>query len=227
MKFLHEENFNGDVRVITEDVEGKEPEYFLEGIFLQANIKNRNGRIYPMDVMEPEVERYKKEYVDTNRALGELGHPSNSPNINLDRVSHQIIDIWRDGDYCKARAKLLDTPFGRIAKALIKEGVQLGVSSRALGSVTKRNGVDVVGKDFKLITAGDIVFEPSAQTAFPKGIVMEDVDWVYDEAKGEYVPLSESAEPKEETVEISAKVAKELLADRQLRAFDALLRNHK
>ena len=227
MKFLHEENFNGDVRVITEDVEGKEPEYFLEGIFLQANIKNRNGRIYPMDVMEPEVERYKKEYVDTNRALGELGHPSNSPNINLDRVSHQIIDIWRDGDYCKARAKLLDTPFGRIAKALIKEGVQLGVSSRALGSVTKRNGVDVVGKDFKLITAGDIVFEPSAQTAFPKGIVMEDVDWVYDEAKGEFVPLSESAEPKEETVEISAKVAKELLADRQLRAFDALLRNHK
>ena len=227
MKFLHEENFNGDVKVITEDVEGKEPEYFLEGIFLQANIKNRNGRIYPMDVMEPEVERYKKEYVDTNRALGELGHPANSPNINLDRVSHQIVDIWRDGDYFKARAKLLDTPFGRIAKALIKEGVQLGVSSRALGSVTKRNGVDVVGKDFKLITAGDIVFEPSAQTAFPKGIVMEDVDWVYDEAKGEYVPLSESTEPKEETVEISAKVAKELLADRQLRAFDALLRNHK
>ena len=229
MKFLQEENFDNKVSVITEAAEeGKEPEVFLEGIFLQANIKNRNGRIYPMDIMEPEVERYKKEYVDTNRALGELGHPANSPNINLDRVSHQIVDIWRDGDYFKARAKLLDTPFGKIAKALVLEGIQLGVSSRALGSVVRRNGTDYVGKDFKIITAGDIVFEPSAQAAFPKGVVVEDLDWVYDEATGEYViadsVIAGSETAKSETVEIPRALAEELLASRQIKALEALLK---
>lgn len=227
MKFLQEEIFDNKVSVITEATEeGKDPEVFLEGIFLQANIKNRNGRIYPMDIMEPEVERYKKEYVDTNRALGELGHPfNNSPNINLDRVSHQIVDIWRDGDYFKAKAKLLDTPFGKIAKALVLEGIQLGVSSRALGSVIRRNGTDYVGKDFKIITAGDIVFEPSAQSAFPKGIVMEDLDWVYDEAKGEYVPASET-EPAD-MVEVPRALAEELLAKRQLSALADMLKQAK
>ena len=227
MKFLQEENFDNKVSVITEAAEeGKDPEVFLEGIFLQANIKNRNGRIYPMDIMEPEVERYKKEYVDTNRALGELGHPfTNSPNINLDRVSHQIVDIWRDGDYFKAKAKLLDTPFGKIAKALVLEGIQLGVSSRALGSVIRRNGTDYVGKDFKIITAGDIVFEPSAQSAFPKGIVMEDLDWVYDEVKGEYVPASE-IEPAD-MVEVPRALAEELLAKRQLSALADMLKKAK
>lgn len=226
MKFLQEENFDNKVSVITEAAEeGKEPEVFLEGIFLQANIKNRNGRIYPMDIMEPEVERYKKEYVETNRALGELGHGTGGPNIILDRVSHQIVDIWRDGDYFKARAKLLDTPFGKIAKALVLEGIQLGVSSRALGSVIRRNGTDYVGKDFKIITAGDIVFEPSAQSAFPKGIVMEDLDWVYDEAKGEYVPASE-IEPAD-MVEVPRALAEELLAKRQLSALADMLKKAK
>lgn len=231
MKFLQEENFDNKVSVITEEVDGKEPEVFLEGIFLQANIKNRNGRIYPMEIMEPEVERYKKEYVETNRALGELGHGTGGPNIILDRVSHQIVDIWRDGDYFKAKAKLLDTPFGKIAKALVMEGIQLGVSSRALGSVIRRNGTDYVGKDFKIITAGDIVFEPSAQAAFPKGIVMEDVDWVYDETRGEYVPLHDvplsEATHEPDTVEIPRDLAEELLASRQIKALESLLKARK
>lgn len=154
-----------------------------------------------------------------------LSGNSGGPNIILDRVSHQITDIWRDGDYFKARAKILDTPFGRIAKALILEGIQLGVSSRALGSVIRRNGTDYVGKDFKIITAGDIVFEPSAQSAFPKGIVMEDLDWVYDEAKGEYVPASE-IEPAD-MVEVPRALAEELLAKRQLSALADMLKKAK
>lgn len=165
----------------------KEPEYFLQGIFMQANIENRNGRIYPIDIMKKEVARYNREYVQTNRAFGELEHPANSPSINLDRVSHVITKIWQDGDYFKARAKILDTPCGRIVKAMIKEGCQLGVSSRALGSVTVRNGVSYVNDDFHIITAGDIVFEPSAQAAFPLGIINEDVEWELDPATGEYV----------------------------------------
>lgn len=166
------------------DQQDNEPEYFLEGVFMQANIKNKNGRIYPMDVMKPEVERYIKECVDTNRAFGELLHPTTCT-INLDRVSHMITKIWQDGDYFKARAKILDTPCGRIVKAMIKEGCQLGVSSRALGTTTRRNGIDYVNSDFHIVTAGDIVYEPSAQTAFPRGL-MEDVEWEYDPETGEY-----------------------------------------
>lgn len=165
----------------------KTPEYFLEGVFLQANIKNRNGRIYPIDIMKKEVDRYVREYVKTNRAFGELNHPADSPTINLDRVSHIITDIWQDGDYFKARAKILDTPCGRIVKAMIKEGCQLGVSSRALGSVTLRDGVNYVNDDFHLITAGDIVYEPSAQSAFPIGIINESLDWELDQQTGQYV----------------------------------------
>ena len=164
------------LNVLTESVqqENDEPEYYLEGVFMQANIKNKNGRIYPMEVMKPEVERYIRECVDQNRAFGELLHPTTCT-INLDRVSHKIIKIWQDGDYFKARAKILDTPCGRIVKAMIKEGCQLGVSSRALGSTTRRDGIDYVNSDFHIVTAGDIVYEPSAQTAFPRGL-MEDVE---------------------------------------------------
>lgn len=179
-------------KVITESVDNEkdhEPEYFLEGVFMQANIKNRNGRIYPLEIMKKEVERYDREYVQTARAFGELEHPSgnNTPTINLDRVSHIITKIWQDGDYFKARAKILDTPCGRIVKAMIKEGCQLGVSSRALGSVTVRNGVNYVNDDFHIITAGDIVYEPSAQVAFPTGIINEDVEWEFNPETGEYV----------------------------------------
>lgn len=166
----------------------KEPEYFLEGVFMQANIKNRNGRIYPLDIMKKEVDRYNREYVKTSRAFGELNHPlQDGASVNLERVSHVITKIWQDGDYFKARAKILDTPCGRIVKAMIKEGCQLGVSSRALGSVTIKNGISYVNDDFHIITAGDIVFEPSAQTAFPTGIINEDVEWELDPNTGEYV----------------------------------------
>ena len=168
--------------------EKHEPEYYLEGVFMQAEIENRNGRIYPLDIMRKEVERYNREYVRTNRAFGELNHPnSDQASVNLDRVSHIITKIWQDGNYFKARAKILDTPCGRIVKAMIKEGCQLGVSSRALGSVTVKNGISYVGDDFHIITAGDIVFEPSAQAAFPIGIINEDVEWELDPATGEYV----------------------------------------
>ena len=205
MKLLNEAADSFEIH--EESNEKGEKNYYLEGIFLQANIRNRNGRIYPMDVMKPEVERYIREYVNEGRALGELGHPCsehNTPNINLERVSHKIEKIWQDGDYFRARALILDTPYGKIAKELIKSGCKLGVSSRALGSVTRRNGTDYVGKDFRLITAGDIVWEPSAQAAFPEGIV-EDVDWVFDEATGEWT----KSIPEELDLEKLAKMQKD------------------
>ncbi len=208
MKLLHEEVENVAVSE-TSNADG-EKEFYLEGIFLQANKKNRNGRIYPLDIMKREVESYKREYIDAKRSFGELGHPSDqTPNINLERVSHLITDIWQDGDYFKARAKILDTPYGKIVKAMIKEGCQLGVSSRALGSVVTKNGVDYVGDDFKLVTAGDIVWEPSAQTAFPKAI-MENREWIYDEATQEYIQANKSETEK-------------LLTEMQIKAFEKLL----
>jgi len=167
--------------------DNKEPEYFLEGIFMQAEIKNRNGRIYPLDIMKREVARYDREYVQTHRAFGELGHPNGKPDINLDRVSHIITKIWQDGNYFKARAKILNTPCGKIVQEMIKAGCQLGVSSRALGSTTVKEGVSYVNSDFHLITAGDIVFEPSAQAAFPTGIINEEVEWDIDPITGQYV----------------------------------------
>jgi len=207
MKLLNEQV---DSVAINEIDENGEKEFYLEGIFLQANKKNRNGRIYPLDIMKREVESYKREYVEAKRSFGELGHPDNqTPNINLERVSHLITDIWQDGDYFKARAKILDTPYGKIVKAMIKEGCQLGVSSRALGSVVTKNGVDYVGDDFKLVTAGDIVWEPSAQTAFPKAI-MESVEWEYDEATKEYVKVD--------------KVDTDVLTEAQIKAFAKLLK---
>ena len=217
MKLLNEAAESFEIQ----ESSGKEPKYYLEGIFLQANIRNRNGRIYPMDVMKPEVERYIREYVNEGRALGELCHPQSSsatPNINLERVSHKIEKIWQDGDYFKARALILDTPYGKIAKELIKSGCKLGVSSRALGSVTRRNGTDYVGKDFRLITAGDIVWEPSAQAAFPEGI-MEDVDWVFDEATGEWT----KSIPEELDLEKLAKMQKDEFNE----FLETLKRKHK
>lgn len=190
----------GEDGQLTEAVEKHEPEYFLEGVFLQANVKNRNGRVYPLDIMKKEVERYDREYIRTNRAFGELNHPTQEPSINLDRVSHVITKIWQDGNFFKARAKILDTPCGRIVKAMIKEGCQLGVSSRALGSVTVKDGVSFVNDDFHLITAGDIVFEPSAQSAFPIGIINEDVEYELDEQTGEYKKVQCNTDVNEDTL---------------------------
>lgn len=167
-----------EVRLIVEANEsGKGKNYFIEGIFLQTNRPNRNNRIYDRSIMENEVKRYDKEYIQKNRAFGELGHPE-SPTINLDRVSHMIKSLKLEGDNFIGKAKIMDTPYGKIVKSLIDEGAQLGVSSRGLGSLVQKNGVNVVQNDFMLATAADIVADPSAHDAFVEG-VMEGAEWVY------------------------------------------------
>ena len=167
-----------EVKLIVEEAKGtKEKQYFIEGVFLQADLKNRNGRMYPKEIMQKEVNRYVKEYVDKNRAFGELGHPD-SPSINLDRVSHLIKSLKVEGNNFVGKAKIMDTPYGKIVKSLIDEGAQLGVSSRGLGSLVQRNGVQLVQDDFQLATAADIVADPSAPDAFVEG-VMEGAEWIY------------------------------------------------
>lgn len=174
MKLITE--VNEQVRYITEEKEGKKNLY-IEGVFLQSNLKNRNGRMYPAEIMEKEVTRYMKEAVESRRAFGELGHPD-GPAINLDRVSHIITELRRDGDNWVGKAKITDTPMGKIAQGLIESGGQLGVSSRGLGSLKEnRDGVQVVQDDFHLATAADIVADPSAPDAFVRGI-MENKEWV-------------------------------------------------
>ena len=166
-----------DVQILTEEKDGKKLLY-IEGVFLQSELKNRNGRMYPFEVLNREVERYNEEYVRTKRALGELGHPD-GPTINLDRVSHRITDLHAEGNNFIGKAQILDTPMGNIAKSLLGEGVQLGVSSRGMGSIEKREDVAVVRDDFMLTTAADIVADPSAPDAFVNGI-MEGKEWVWD-----------------------------------------------
>ena len=166
-----------DVRILTEEKDGKKLLY-IEGVFLQSELKNRNGRMYPFEVLNREVERYNEEYVKTKRALGELGHPD-GPTINLDRVSHRITSLRAEGNNFMGKAQILDTPMGNIAKSLLGEGVQLGVSSRGMGSIQKKEDVNVVADDFMLTTAADIVADPSAPDAFVNGI-MEGKEWVWD-----------------------------------------------
>jgi hypothetical protein len=164
-----------DIKVLVENEGGKKSHY-ITGIFLQGDIKNRNGRIYESRILNKEVARYIKEAIQTSRAMGELGHP-NGPTINLDRVSHKIVSLQQEGSNWVGKAKLMDTPMGRIAKSLIDEGVKLGVSSRGMGSLTARDGVNYVNEDFYLATAADIVADPSAPDAFVSGI-MEGKEWV-------------------------------------------------
>ena len=166
-----------DVKILTEEKDGKKLLY-IEGVFLQSELTNRNGRRYPFEVLNREVERYNEEYVKTKRALGELGHPD-GPTINLDRVSHRITDLRAEGNNFMGKAQILDTPMGKIAKSLLDEGVQLGVSSRGMGSIDKQEGVSIVRDDFMLTTAADIVADPSAPDAFVNGI-MEGKEWVWD-----------------------------------------------
>lgn len=166
-----------DVKVITEGT-GDSKKLYIEGVFLQSELKNRNGRVYPFKVLEREVNRYNEEYVKTKRALGELGHPD-GPTVNLDRVSHRIMSLRAEGTNFIGKAQILDTPMGRIAKSLLDEGVQLGVSSRGMGSIDKQEGVHYVMDDFMLATAADIVADPSAPDAFVNGI-MEGKEWVWD-----------------------------------------------
>lgn len=166
-----------EIQVLTEEKDGKK-NYYIEGIFLQGDLTNRNGRNYPVNILEREVAKYNESFVGTGRALGELGHPD-GPTINLDRVSHKILSLKREGNNFIGKAKLLETPMGKIAKSLLDDGVKLGVSSRGLGSMTEKNGVNYVGEDFMLATAADIVADPSAPDAFVEGI-MEGKEWVWD-----------------------------------------------
>ena len=164
--------------VIVEENEKGEKDYFIEGVFMQADIKNRNGRVYPKEVMKKEVDRYCKEFVDKGRAFGELGHPD-GPTINLDKVSHMITKLEEEGSNFMGRAKILSTPNGQIVRNLINDGAKLGVSSRGLGSLEQRGGAQYVKGDFQLATAADIVADPSAPEAFVEGI-MEGREWVWD-----------------------------------------------
>ena len=180
MKLISEFNDYGVQPVIVEQNEKGEKDYFIEGIFMQSEIKNRNGRIYPKEVIQKEVKRYNKEFVEKKRAFGELGHPE-GPTINLDKVSHMIEKLEEDGNNFVGRAKILSTPNGQIVKNLIDDGAKLGVSSRGLGSLESKGNAQYVKDDFQLATAGDIVADPSAPNAFVNG-VMEGVEWVYDAA---------------------------------------------
>ena len=174
MKLITEQIEN--VKVITEG-KGADKKLYIEGVFLQSEIVNRNGRKYPFETLNREVERYNEEYVKSKRALGELGHPD-GPTINLDRVSHRITELRVEGKNFYGKAQILDTPMGKIAKSLLDEGVQLGVSSRGMGSIDKTENISVVRDDFMLTTAADIVADPSAPDAFVNGI-MEGREWVW------------------------------------------------
>jgi hypothetical protein len=203
------------VNIVTEGKLGKGKDYFIEGIFLQSELVNRNGRMYTEKVMDKEVQRYCEQYIDKNRAYGELGHPD-SPSINLDRVSHMIVSLRKEGTNYIGKAKILDTPMGKIAKGLLDGGANLGVSSRALGSLkTNSEGVQIVQDDFMLSTAADIVADPSAPDAFVRGI-MEGHEWVF--VDGKYV--QKNIEAVRSTIKRTSSAG---LNEAKLRAFQHFL----
>lgn len=200
---------------VVESKLGKGKEYFIEGVFLQSELKNRNGRMYPEGIMDNEVGRYMKEYVEKNRAYGELGHPD-TPSINLDRVSHLITSLRKEGTNYIGRAKILETPMGQIARGLLDGGANLGVSSRALGSLKANNeGVQIVQDDFMLSTAADIVADPSAPDAFVRGI-MENKEWIF--VDGKYVERH-----IEEVKSVIKKTSSRNLEEAKVRAFQSFL----
>lgn len=177
MKLICEVN-ESNIEYITEAKENGGKDYKIKGVFMQGEIKNRNGRVYPMQVLDEQVEKYKDNYIEKNRAYGELGHPS-GPTINLERVSHMITDLYKDGNNYIGEAKIMDTPYGKIVKNLMDEGASLGVSSRGMGSLKQNGNSQVVQKDYHLATAADIVADPSAPDAFVEGI-MEGKEWIWD-----------------------------------------------
>ena len=198
-----------DIQYITEAKEDGGKNYFVEGIIMQGNIKNRNGRVYPSEVLFNETKRYVENYVNKNRAYGELGHPA-GPTINLDRVSHLFTELKTDGDNVVGRAKVMETPMGKIVKNLIDEGAVIGISSRGMGSLKQnKNGIMEVQKDFMLATAGDIVADPSAPDAFVRG-VMEGVEWVYDIASSTWISANTFDEIEQEIKETASVSSKKL-----------------
>jgi len=218
MKLIAETNFDSIRPVITEAKDGKGKDYFIEGIFMQGGIKNRNGRMYPMETLDKEVSRYNDTFVKNNRAYGELGHPD-GPTINLERVSHMIKDLRREGQDYIGKAKVMDTPYGKIVKSLIDEGASLGVSSRGMGSIKQSaEGINEVQGDFQLATAGDIVADPSAPNAFVNG-VMEGVEWIYDAASNSW----QSQKVIEEIQNTGIRSAREL-QERKIELFSKFMK---
>lgn len=207
-----------DVQYVTEAKEDGSKNLYIEGIFLQSAIKNRNGRMYPEEVMDREVARYVKEAIETKTAMGELGHP-NGPQINLDRVSHRIVNLRKEGTDYIGKAMITNTPMGNIARGIMESGARLGVSSRGMGTLKlNKEGVNEVQDDFRLATAADIVADPSAPNAWVDGI-MESVDWVYDERLGwKAVQLAEQAKK-----EIENAVSSRTLEERKLQMFESYL----
>jgi len=177
MKLIKELIEEENLQFITEEKDG-EKRYYIEGVFMQADVKNKNGRVYGSNMLAEKVEEYSKNFIEKNRAYGELGHPSN-PSINLERVSHRIISLRRDGSNFVGKAQVSSTPYGNIVKGLLEDGGKLGVSSRGLGSLMKENGILKVQSDFLIVTPADIVADPSAPDAFVEGI-MEGREWVWD-----------------------------------------------
>jgi hypothetical protein len=215
MKLIREEIESVDFLV--EERNGKKSMY-IEGVFLQGDIKNRNGRMYPMETLRKEVQRYTENHVNSGRALGELGHPD-GPTVNLDRVSHKTVSLKENGSNFIGKAKILGTPMGKIAQNLIDEGVKLGVSSRGIGSLKPtREGINVVGDDFMLATAADIVADPSAPDAFVEGI-MEGKDWVWD---GGVLREKYAAKTYKE---INTLVTQQQLDEKKLDLFNKFLNN--
>ena len=214
MRLITEQN--NDIEVLTEDKDGKQATY-IKGIFLQTEITNRNGRMYRFDTMNREVSKYNEEFIQRGRALGELGHPE-GPTVNLDRVSHKIVELYPEGKNFIGKAKLLETPMGKIAKSLLEEGVQLGVSSRGLGSLKKEGTTNVVADDFILSTAADIVADPSAPDAFVEGI-MEGKEWALVDGK--------IKEAQIEAIKASLDNAPspQELQERKISAFESFLRS--
>ena len=196
-----------DIEFITEDdAEGKK-NYRIKGVFMEADIKNRNNRMYPMNVLEKEVKRYNREYIQQKRAFGELGHPD-GPTVNLERVSHMITKLYPDGKQFVGEAKIMDTPYGKIVKNLIDEGAKLGVSSRGMGSLEPRRDMHVVKDDFYLATAADIVADPSAPNAFVEGI-MENKEWIWDNGVVKEVNIAKyRAELRKESKRLEEKKIK-------------------
>ena len=213
MKLISEEIQNAEYLV--EETNGKK-QHKIRGIFLQSDIKNRNGRIYESDILGKEVNRYKTEFIDKKRAFGELGHPE-GPVVNLERVSHMITSLEPEGKNFIGEAKIMDTPYGKIVKGLINEGAQLGVSSRGMGSLVTKNGANYVGKDFYLATAADIVADPSAPDAFVEGI-MENKEWVWDNG----IIKAQDIEEYKEHIQ-KAKALK--LAEAKANVFKSFLEN--
>lgn len=206
-------------KFITENKLGKGKEYYIEGVFLQSELQNRNGRMYPESIMDKEVGRYMESLVKQNRAYGELGHPD-TPSINLDRVSHLIVDLRKEGTNWIGKAKILETPMGNIARGLLDGGANLGVSSRALGSLKSNNeGVQIVQDDFMLSTAADIVADPSAPDAFVRGI-MESVKWVFVDGKFEQRQI-------EDTKKFIQRTPSKKLNEASIAAFQNFLKNLK